>query len=307
MSLLGLDEDLKVSSRDDIYPTIDPKAHYDAQTFSGKVVLIAGASRGIGAEIAMQYARAGAKLSLVGRTQAALDASRDAILRERPTAKILTFPADVRDVTKAAEIVASTVARFGRLDILVSNAAILRRMDLRMFIPRIVSPADFIPLLAFASKDPKGWWDVLEVNIRGTYNFIHFAVPELLKTKGQLVILTSGAAQVRIPTASEYCVSKFAINRLAEFVTVEYPDIKVFAVHPGVVKTDMFVESGIDFEVNATVGLPAATILYLTSGNADYLNGRYVSSTWDLGEVERDWKEKILAQNGLVSKLSIPV
>ncbi|KAI9451094.1 NAD-P-binding protein [Russula earlei] len=291
MSFLGLDEDLKVSSRLDIYPTIDPKVHYDAQTFAGKVVLITGASRGIGAEIALQYARAGAKLSLVARTQAALDAIKDAILRERPTAQILTSPADVRDVTKAGEIVASTVARFGRLDILVSNAAILRRMD-----------------LPFASKDPKGWWDVVEVNIRGTYNYIHFAVPELLKTKGQLVILTSAAAQIRIPTASEYCVSKFALNRLAEFVTIEYPDIKVFAVHPGGVKTDMYADTGADFDFETnTVGLSAATILYLTSGNADYLNGRYVSSTWDLGEVERDWKEKILAQNGLVSKLSIPV
>jgi hypothetical protein len=47
--------------------------------------------------------------------------------------------------------------------------------------------------------------------------------------------------------------------------------------------------------------------LYLTSGQADYLSGRYVSATWDLGEVERDWKEKIVAQNCLVNKLSIPV
>jgi hypothetical protein len=58
---------------------------------------------------------------------------------------------------------------------------------------------------------------------------------------------------------------------------------------------------------NATAGLAASTIQYLTSGKADYLSGRYVSSTWDLGEVERDWKEKIVAQSSLVSKLSIPV
>jgi len=87
----------------------------------------------------------------------------------------------------------------------------------------------------------------------------------------------------------------------------EYPDIKVFAVHPGAVETDMLVNSGVDVAANSTVGLAAATILYLTSGNADYLSGRYVSATWDLGEVERDWKEKVVAQNGLVSKLSIPV
>jgi NAD(P)-dependent dehydrogenase (short-subunit alcohol dehydrogenase family) len=94
-------------------------------------VLISGASRGIGAQIALQYARAGALLSLVARTQAALDASKDAILREHPSAQVLTFPADVRDVKKVEEVVAATVARFGRLDILVANAAILRPMDKR--------------------------------------------------------------------------------------------------------------------------------------------------------------------------------
>ena len=94
-------------------------------------MLITGASRGIGAQTALQYARAGASLSLVARTQSALDASKDAILRELPSAKVLTFPADVRDVKRAAEVVAATVANFGRLDILVANAATLRPMDKR--------------------------------------------------------------------------------------------------------------------------------------------------------------------------------
>ena len=96
-------------------------------------MLITGASRGIGAQTALQYARAGALLALVARTQAALDASKDAILREHPSAQVLTFPADVRDVKKAEEVVAATVARFGRLDILVANAGALRTMDNRAF------------------------------------------------------------------------------------------------------------------------------------------------------------------------------
>ena len=155
-----------------------------------------------------------------------------------------------------------------------------------------------------------------------------FSIPELLKTKGQIVFVTSLAAQVRLPNSSEYCTSKHAINRFAEFVTIgeyylvicasigtkrqlphrlaEYPDIKVFSINPGSVETDMFNELGIEIPPNSTTGLAAATILYLTSGKADYLSGRYTSATWDLGEVERDWKEKIVAQNGLVSKLSIP-
>ena len=114
-----------------VYPTIDPKVHYDVQTFAGKVVLITGASRGIGAEIALQYARAGAKLTLVARSQAALDVSREAILRERPSAQLLVIPADVRDVTSAQEAIAATVARFGRLDVLVANAGTLRAADQR--------------------------------------------------------------------------------------------------------------------------------------------------------------------------------
>jgi NAD(P)-dependent dehydrogenase (short-subunit alcohol dehydrogenase family) len=97
-------------------------------------VLITGASRGIGAQIALQYALAGASLTLVARTQAALDDSKAAILRERPSAQVLTFPADVRDVARAEEVVAATVAHFGRLDILVANAGILRPMDRRVLV-----------------------------------------------------------------------------------------------------------------------------------------------------------------------------
>ena len=114
-----------------VYPTIDPKVHYDAQTFANKVVLITGASRGIGAQIALQYACAGASLTLVARTQASLDESKNAILRERPSAQVLTFPADVRDVARAEEVVAATVEHFGRLDILIANAGTLRPMDRR--------------------------------------------------------------------------------------------------------------------------------------------------------------------------------
>ncbi len=98
--------------------------------------MITGASRGIGAQIALQYARAGASLSLVARSQATLDANKDAILRERPSAQVLTFPADVRDVKRTEEVVAATVAHFGRLDILVANAGKIRPIDKRTFQPR---------------------------------------------------------------------------------------------------------------------------------------------------------------------------
>ena len=87
----------------------------------------------------------------------------------------------------------------------------------------------------------------------------------------------------------------------------EYPDLKVFCVHPGVVATELTAEyEGVASRDEDTPALCAATILYLISGKADYLSGRYVAATWDLGEVERDWKEKIVSQEALISKLHIP-
>ena len=87
----------------------------------------------------------------------------------------------------------------------------------------------------------------------------------------------------------------------------EYPELKVFCVHPGIVATELTVghEGQWDRDQDSPA-LCASTVLYLMSGKADYLSGRFVASTWDLGEVERDWKEKIVAQDALVSKLHIP-
>ncbi|KAI0042038.1 NAD-P-binding protein [Auriscalpium vulgare] len=289
MSIIGVDETLPVKAVHDIYPYIDPKEHYDAQTFKGKVVLITGASRGIGLESALQYARAGASLALASRKQATLDESKNLILNETPNAQVITFVADVKDVKHAEAAVKGTVAHFGKLDILVANAGKLRAMG-----------------KPFVEMDPTGWWETQEVNIRGVYNFVHYAIPQLMKSKGCIIIVTSMAAQLRAPTASDYVVSKFALGRLAEFISLEYPDVKVFAVHPGMVETQLNSDSQSPVPPVDTVSLPAAVFLYLSAGKADYLNSRYVSANWDLAEVEKDWKEKIVAQNGLVSKLSIP-
>lgn len=109
--------------------------------------------------------------------------------------------------------------------------------------------------------------------------------------------------------------------------------MKVFALHPGAHKTQLAEEGGVGFPDDITfdaLQLPATTMLYLTSGRLDWLNGksvqdlpdhalslpsdelrypaRYLSANWDISEIERDWKEKIQidSENALVSKLTIP-
>lgn len=106
-------------------------------------------------------------------------------------------------------------------------------------------------------------------------------------------------------------------------MVVEYPGVRAFALAPGFVPTRLAVEAQAG-DAPDTVALPAATMLYLTSGRADWLSGRFVhfggykngsvycrsiryySANWDITEVERDWKDVIVQKGGLVSKLYIP-
>ncbi|KAI0310636.1 NAD-P-binding protein [Amylostereum chailletii] len=300
-SIKGMDEDLRVSPRHAIYPTIDPKLHYTNQTFAGKVVLITGASRGIGRETSLHYARAGAAVVLVGREQQTLNTTKDLVLKEVPDAKVLVKAVDVKDWKAAEEAVGDAVKAFGKLDVVVVNAGAMTPLG-----------------VGIKDKNPVSWWNTFEVNIFGVFNFVRPAIPHLEKTSGYIVAVGSAAAQLRMSNNSDYGVSKHALNRLVEYIALgqkslflhdfENPNIKAFTLHPGVIATQMAEEAGAveAFLMPDSVDLPAATMLYLTSGKADWLNGRYVSASWDLGEVEQVWKEKILEKDALVNKLYIP-
>ncbi|EIM83298.1 NAD-P-binding protein [Stereum hirsutum FP-91666 SS1] len=280
-----------VSHRTDVYPYIDPKIHYASQAFKNKVVFITGASQGIGEETARQYARAGATLVLAARSVENLERVKKEILTELPKAQILTVKADVVVPEEVKAAVDTAVAKFGKLDIVIANAGMANSWTQ--------------PL---AEMDPNEWWRTIEVNLRGVYNTVHYSIPHLNKTKGSIVAVSSIVAQVRVPNASNYCLSKHAIGRLIEYITIEYPNIRAFSVNPGGVETDTNRATGImpPGAVFDTAALPAATFLYLTSGKADWLSGRYYSANWDLGEVEKDWKKQIVENEGLVAKLVIP-
>ncbi|KAJ7657622.1 NAD-P-binding protein [Mycena polygramma] len=287
-----MDEEFPNSTyQKEIYSLIDPATHYEAQTHKGNVVFITGASRGIGAETALYYARAGAAVVLAARYLDTLDGVKSVILEQVPEAKVLVLAVDVTKTRDVEEAISTTISEFGRLDILIANAGKAGNWTR--------------PLL---EKDPDEWWSVVETTIRGVFNAIFFSIPHLLKTKGSVVVVSSRAAQVRIPgSGSDYAMAKHAVGRLVEQIHFEFPDIKIFSLHPGSVATEMGLSTKLGDPPTDSVGLSAATMLYLTAGNADWLVGRYVSANWDLGEIEEKWKAKVVDHGGLVSKLFIPV
>lgn len=138
-----------------------------------------------------------------------------------------------------------------------------------------------------ADKDADEFWNTFEVNVKGVYNLwlmtCSAAIPHLQKTTGRIITVGSNAGQLRLPLCSDYCTSKFAIQRFIEFVAIEYPDIKSFVLHPGVIPTTDMVKKNyrpgdlaqlLETLTVDTIALPAASILYFSAGKADWLNGR---------------------------------
>jgi len=120
--ILPLHANLNLGS---VYPAVDPSTAFKDKLYKGRVVLVTGASAGIGAAIALFYAKAGASVAIVARRQQALDERKAHILKEAPDARILSVVADVKDWKLAERAVKVAVAEFGRLDILIANAGVM--------------------------------------------------------------------------------------------------------------------------------------------------------------------------------------
>ncbi|KZS96628.1 NAD(P)-binding protein [Sistotremastrum niveocremeum HHB9708] len=291
--------------RHDVYPSIDVNgALKDAA--KGKIVLVTGAGKGVGAETARTYAKAGAKgILITSRTLSDLARVREDILDKAKMdasgqydaeLQVETFAADISDPKQVQALVEFCLQKFGTLDIVISNAGFLSR---------------WTPI---AEHDPELWWKTWETNIRGNFNLAHYSLPTLVASKGYFVVVSSIGAQLRWLGGSAYLGGKHALNRFAEYIDFEYGDqgVKSFAFHPGCLLTELgtntpevqgFVDAGVMKE--DTVALPASVLVRLTSGSEDWLTGRYVSANWDLDDVNK-LKEKILKENVLIDKLSLP-
>ncbi|KZV76467.1 NAD-P-binding protein [Peniophora sp. CONT] len=284
----------------DVYPAIDPAETFAKQSYAGKVVLVTGASGGLGAVASQFYARAGASVALVARNVDKLKV----IIAGVPgaEARMIALSVDVKNIRAAEDAVKQTVEKFGKLDILIANAGVMTSYTQTIL-----------------EKNPDVYWNTFEVNVKGAdtlqgvFTFIRAALPELQKTNGQVVAVSAGLAYMNVPNNSDYAISKLAVNRLVEFIPIEFHSVSAYALHPGVVETNMTTTVELPASLPAmseaydTPELSAATILHLTLGKTGWLNGRYYSANWDIGDVEKLWKEKIVAENALVTQLAVPL
>ena len=190
----------------------------------GKVALVTGASRGLGRAIALAFAGEGAALALCARREEALQRVAGEV--RRLGRRVLAVPADVRSPRDLERLVALTLERFGRVDILVNNASELGPTPLPYL-------ADY-PTAAFD--------DVLQVNVIAPFRLTQALIGGmLLRDQGVIINVTSDAAITGYPGWGAYAVSKAAIEGLTRTWAAElaHTGIRIHAVDPGDMDTDM--------------------------------------------------------------------
>ncbi|MDM8532021.1 SDR family oxidoreductase [Anaerolineales bacterium HSG25] len=187
-----------------------------------KVAIVTGASQGMGRATALTLAQAGAKLVLVARSETALNQLADEIISAGGEA--LAVPTDVSQQAQVDRMLTVTMQTFGRIDILVNNAALID------------------PFGMVWETDPTAWERLMRVNVIGPYLCARAVLPTMLaQNEGRIINVSSGAAVSNVEGISAYCASKAALERFSEVLAAEVANtnISVMIFRPGVVETDM--------------------------------------------------------------------
>lgn len=233
---------------------------------TGKVVLITGASRGIGAEAARAFAQAGARVALVAR---GADAIADLAGEIGPNA--VAIPCDISRYWEVEQAVAACIQAHGGLDILVNNAGVIE------------------PIAHMAEADPDAWGQVIDINLKGVFHGMRAALPVMLdQGHGTVLTIGSGAAHGPVEGWSQYCSSKAGALMLTKMAHKEYGTrgIRAISLSPGTVATQMQREikasginpvSQLDWSNHIPPEWVARTLVWMCGAEADGFLGDEVS------------------------------
>ncbi|VVB98778.1 L-rhamnose 1-dehydrogenase (NADP(+)) [uncultured archaeon] len=235
--------------------------------FKDQVVIVTGAGRGIGEEIAVQFAKEGAKVVVASLHGQECDSTVKKIASAK--GKAIAVPCDVSSARDVKSLFEKTLREFGRVDVLVNNAGIF-------------------PFVPFKDMVEEQWDRVIGVNLKSVFLCSKEAASVMVKQGrgGKIVNISSIASIVGYPMLTHYCASKGGINGFTRALALELAPskIRVNAVLPGGVKTpgvgelDEKTLKGIESSVPlARMGEPidiANAVLFLASDKSDYITGQ---------------------------------
>lgn len=223
-----------------------------------RVVVITGASRGIGAAAARAFANEGAKVALVARSKEEISTLASEIGKAA-----LAVPCDVSDFDAVADMIVKVEDALGQVDVLIGNAGLLD------------------PINHLAEADVAAWGKTIDVNLKGVFNGMRAVMPGMIKRgAGTIITVSSGAAHGPVEAWSSYCASKAGAYMLTRCADKEARDkgLRVLGLSPGTVATDMqrdIKASGInpvsqlDWSDHIPPEWPARALVWMCSPEAD--------------------------------------
>jgi NAD(P)-dependent dehydrogenase (short-subunit alcohol dehydrogenase family) len=230
-------------------------------SFEGKVVMITGASRGLGRALTLAFANAGAKLAITARGTEALTKVK-AEAESNGGADVLALPGDMANARDVERFIATAEAHFGKIDVLINNASIL-------------GPSPMPLLLDYPEED---FQDVLRVNTVGPFLVTRRVLPGMLsRGKGTVINVTSEAGNTGYAGWGAYGISKFAIEGMSQTWADEVngTGVTVNMVDPGEMDTGMHALAVPDCDYELAKPEDVTDVfLYLASDEAQEVNGQ---------------------------------